>query len=102
MVIDPPTVTQEEVEKIRKGLASKGSIVPEPKSVEVVATDDYDGSPIFVMTIAFPRSEKPENLPWKRINPLVRDLRKLVFAKGGEERPVVAEIRRLGERLPKA
>lgn len=102
MVTTTPIVTESEVEQIRNDLDAQGWNVPQPQSVKVVATDDYDGSPMLVMTITFPRNEKPENLPWKRINPLVRDLRKLVFFKDGEARPVAVEIRRLGEKFQRA
>ena len=53
MVATTPIVTESEVERIRNDLDAQGWNVPQPQSVKVVATDDYDGSPMLVMTITF-------------------------------------------------
>lgn len=97
MIVTAPEVTSDEIRHILDEFAEKGRHIPEPLDVEVAATEDYDGDPILEMTVTFPVGERPEDPSWNTISPLISALRKLVFRKGGESRPVIAEICRLGE-----
>lgn len=101
MIASVPAMNREEIRRITRELAEKGHAVPEPQAVEVVATEDFEGDPVFVMTVTFSKTEKPENLPWKRISPLIESLRRQIFRAGHESRPVIAQVRRLGEKRPK-
>lgn len=102
MIATVPEISQEEVREILRELAAGGVSIPEPQSVKIEAGEDHDGDPAFFMTVTFAKRHKPEDIPWKRISPLVTALRRRVFAKGGETRFVYSDIRRLGEKLPKA
>ncbi|HRQ88295.1 MAG TPA: hypothetical protein PLA50_05820 [Bacteroidia bacterium] len=97
MIVAEPVVSREDTRRILEALAAKGYSIPEPQAVEVVATEDHDGDPVFIMTVTFPAGARPEDPSWSTISPLVSALRKLVFGRGGENRPVIAEICRLGE-----
>jgi hypothetical protein len=100
MIANPPKVSPEEIRKILDMLKNDGVDVPAPERVEVAADEDFEGDPVFRMKVVFPASIPAESIPWERISPLMLRLRQLVFERGGYERPVLTEVRRLAEEPP--
>lgn len=102
MIATVPEISPDEVQAFLSKLAAKGISIPEPQSIGVEAGEDHDGDPVFFLTVTFGRQHKPEDIPWNRISPLIRILNREVFLRGGEQIPVIPEVRRLAERLPQA
>ncbi len=101
MLATAPQIAPDEVRRILQDLALEKIYVPEPQSVKVEAGEDHSGNPAIFMTVTFSKRHRPEDIPWGRISPLVTALRRRIFVKDGETRPVISEVRRLAEKLPK-
>lgn len=102
MVAHAPTIEAAEIRGILSEVSPRGENIPQPERVEVVASEDPDGEPVWVMRVVFPASISAQSLPWSKVSPLVQRLRRLVYEKGGEDRFVLAEVRRLSEDQPGA
>ena len=100
MVANVPVIEAGELRKLVEELSATGEQVPMPERVEIVPSEDHDGEPVWIARIVYPASMPASTLPWHRLSPLVQRLGALVFERGGEERFVLIEIKRLAEAQP--
>ena len=102
MTLTSPEIQRSEIQELLNEFREKGIPMPEPKSVIVEGGTDHDGDPVYFMKVTFGKQHSLKDIPWKRISPLIRALERRVILKGGAQVPVISNVCRLAEKLPKA